>query len=232
MLEYPGPITFATGPRACGKSTILKILCDLMNTDKAVFVDTSDIIDYHLTNKTELGRKLAAFAGERTDGSVMTCDDLIIEAVKMWMNHAFATRGMKHAFIGGSPRSVIQATTWKKRPQVKVLHIHADDTQITESIMRRQVETGKIRPEEAGPAIEKAKLDYREKILPGVQIFNGHALTLDRSEPLTERVLKALGHIHMPDNVRARCLSRLKTRDHPVVLRIREIESPIIQKAA
>ena len=220
------PVTLATGPRACGKSKLLQILQTIAGCDSVIFGDTSSIIDLHIQKGTEIGKQLAKYRKERADGKIIRNDALILKALEQWIACMNMGGTVKHVLLGGSPRSKEQSLFWKKYSgNARVLHITVKDfDMLLKCVSIRQMEDGKSRTDEELEALKASWKDYNELVVPGLKVFNGHALDLDRSTPLLDRVERAIEHIALPNHVRDKWLRRLHTRNHPARVEISRLE--------
>jgi adenylate kinase family enzyme len=221
------PVTLATGPRACGKTTMLGIIAKLAHCDSVIFGDTSGIIDLHIKRETSIGKRLAEYRKDRASGKIIRNDALILEAIRQWIAWMNRNNTVKHVLLGGSPRSKEQSQFWKKySSNSRVLHITIKDFGgILEGIKLRQKESGDSRTDESIESLQTAWNDYNELVVPGLKVFNGHVLNLDRSEPLLTRVEAAINHIYLPESVRKKWLHRLHTRDNPTRIEIERLDS-------
>lgn len=221
-------VTLATGPRACGKSKLLQILETIAGCDSVIFGDTSEIIDLHIKKGTEIGIQLAEYRKDRASGKIIRNDALILKAIKQWIEYKNKNNTVRHVLLGGSPRSEEQSLFWKRYSgDTRVLHIKVEDfNTLLRCVNIRQEENGKKRPDEDLEALKASWKDYKELVVPGLRVFNGHALDLDRSKPLLERVEKAIEHISLPNHVRDKWLRRLHTRNHPARVEISRLEPP------
>lgn len=219
-------VTLATGPRACGKSKLLRILQTIAGCDSVIFGDTSEIIDLHIERGTPIGRRLAEYRKDRASGKIIRNDTLILDAIKQWIDWMNRNRTVKHVLLGGSPRSEEQSLFWKRYPgETRVLHITVKNfDMLLKCVSIRQAEDGKSRSDEELEALRASWRDYNEMVVPGLKVFNGHALDLDRSESLLNRVERAIEHISLPDHVRKKWLRRLHTRSHPARVEISRLE--------
>jgi hypothetical protein len=89
----------------------------------------------------------------------------------------------------------------------------------------RQSETGCTRDDESNESLFTSYREYREKVVPGLNILNGHVLHLRREEPLINQIEKVIGHIIAPDGVKNKLIRRLNSPQHPVRERIEQISS-------
>jgi len=221
------PVTLATGPRACGKTTLLGIIQELAHCDSVIFGDTSSIIDLHIQKGTQIGIRLAEYRKDRAAGKIIRNDELILEALRLWIDWKNMNGTVRHVLLGGSPRSKEQSLFWKKySSNSRVLHITIKNFEdILEGIRLRQKGNGDSRTDESTQSLETSWRDYNELVVPGLKLFNGHVINLDRSEPLFNRVEAAIKHICLPDSVRKKWLHRLHTRDNPTRRKIEEFDS-------
>lgn len=223
-------MTFLVGPRACGKSTLAEILRLLTDRNNSVLVhiETSTLINVHMNKKTDLGTQLLQHLESMRNGHVMQAHDIIVQMIMESATTIWKELGTKQIVVTGTPRHPEQSQRVIEilgKNRVKVVHIQQDKDQTTQSVIRRQRESGKVRTDETDQAIEIAWQEYNNMILPAVSIFNGEALHIHRSDPMKKRVEQVLHHMKMPDACRARILSRLNTRDHPAAKRIAELDS-------
>lgn len=220
--------TLATGPRACGKSTLLSIVHKLMNNEHVVFTDTSEIICAHVDKGTEIGKRLRAHLEDMHSGVIIPNDELIVEAVFQWVEAA-KRRKFFHFLIGGSPRSIEQSRLWAKRTRnFRVIGINMTFDDMRRSVITRNQKTGKMRPDENEEAIQRAWMEYHSKVRPGLSALNGEVLYLERRESLMDRVRKVVEHMLIPENVRKTLLHRLDCKEHPVTA---EIEAMDLEEA-
>jgi adenylate kinase family enzyme len=220
--------TLSTGPRACGKTTLLKLLAQLANNGCVIVADTSEIIDLHISKGTKLGQQLATYRAEKVAGKVLPCDKIVFEAVIQWVMAKQERQNVHHVLLGGSPRSEKQSRLWMGYTrQISVINIHAEPHEVKDGVIRRQQITGVARPDETEEAIQNAINDYKNRILPGLEVFNGHVLRLKRSQPMRERLKLAINHGKWPDQVRRRMLVRLDTPTHPVSIMVDEMDGVV-----
>ncbi len=223
------PLTFLVGPRACGKSTLADILRLLTDNDNSVLVhlETSNLISVHIQKATALGRELQKHQESMKNGHVMQAHGIIVDMILGAATTIWKDLGTKQIVVTGTPRHPEQSQRVIEilgKNRVKVVHIQQDKDQTTRGVIRRQVESGKVRTDETDQAIEIAWQEYHSMVLPAVGVFNGEALHICRSDPMRKRVEQVLHHMKMPDACRARILSRLNTRDHPAAKRIAELD--------
>lgn len=221
------PVTLATGPRACGKTKLLSLLQELAHCDSVIFGDTSSIIDLHIEKQTAIGKQLATYRKDRASGKIIRNDALILEAIKQWINCQNKKGTVRHVLLGGSPRSEEQSLFWKKYSNnSRVLHITVENfDMLLNCVSLRQKESGASRSDEETKALQASWEDYNNLVVPGLKVFNGHVLNLNRSECLFKRVEAAIKHICLPDQVRRKWLHRLHTRDNPTRIKIEELDS-------
>lgn len=220
--------TLATGPRACGKTELLKLLRDLAHCGGVVFEDTSAILDLHKRRQTPIGIELTKYDNDRASGRILP-DDIVFEAVIQWVHAKNERQELKHILLAGSPRGVSQSKLWKQfgGNNLRVLHIPTSREQIKESVISRQVESGYVRPEEDEQGIETAWEEYQTKVVPGLKIFNGHAIDLPRSLPMRTRMESAIKHMAINQQVRYRWMRRLNTPTNPVSRRVDELDGVV-----
>lgn len=217
-------MTFSTGSRCCGKSTILQLLARLANNNNTIFGDTSEIIGNQIAQKTPTGIKLIDHKYKMGKG-ILLPDDLVLEAMIEWMELRSSKAKIVHYFIAGSPRSVTQSNFWKGRYQnIQVLHIKQDRMQVKAGIKARQEKTGLCREDENDEAVITAWDEYQTKIIPALNVFNGEVLHLDRKKPMRERLKLAISHLDIPDGIKKRWRNRLKTKNHPVCIEVNKLD--------
>ena len=212
------PLTFATGSRACGKSTMMELLCRLAHdTSVLCCIDTSDIIRKHIQKQTKIGISLSAHRDHMIAGKVIPAHDLIVEAVLLAAQQLWSECRTHQVLVSGTPRHIEQSKRIKESGHpIRVFHIVQEKKDVADGIKMRQLETGSTRHDETSEAIENSWTEYEKIIIPALDPLNGHVLELKRSRPMRERLEQAIGHMLLPDHVRAKMLRRLNTRDHPV----------------
>jgi adenylate kinase family enzyme len=220
--------TLATGSRACGKTTLLKLICNLAHCGGVVFEDTSNILDLHRKRETKIGIELKKYDADRANGKILP-DELAFEAVTQWIHAKQEFQELKHILLAGSPRGVKQSQLWKQfaGQNIRVLHIPTTLEQIERSVAQRQVENGEVRSDETVVAINNAWSEYQNKVVPGLKVFNGHVLDLPRQLSMRNRLERAIEHMAINDQVRHRWMRRLNTPTHPVSRRVDELDGVV-----
>lgn len=217
--------TLATGPRACGKSKQLKLIHELANHGNVVFGETSEILNTHITKNTRIGLELQKHSDKIKKGMIVPADDLVFEAIMQWVNAIRERQNVYHVLLSGSPRSTRQSVLWKQLSHpVRVVHTRTTKSQVAEGIRLRQEETGIVRHDEFEEAVETAWGEYKEKIEPGLEVFNGHVLHNDRSEPMQKRLEKTINHMKIPPQIKVRWIKRLNQENHPVAIKVRMLD--------
>lgn len=229
------PLTFLVGPRACGKSTLARILRLLTDQDDSVLVhiETSNLIGVHMNKRTPLGILLLKHHESMRNGHVMQAHDVIVQMIMESATTIWSQLGTKQIVVTGTPRHPEQSKNVLGalgKGRVRVVHIRQDKDQTTRGVLNRQKESGKVRTDETDKAIETAWQEYNSMILPAVGVFNGEALHINRSDPVNHRIVQVIHHMKMPDHFRAKILNRLNTRTHPASVEIARLDSMLVQK--
>ncbi len=220
-------VTAKTGPRASGKSRFLQVLQLLLNAPQAVVrVDVSDIINWHVQNRTDVGVKLQKHMGLIALGDYIP-DDLVVEACLEWLErHAMPKRpNLQHLLLGGFPRTEGQIEMFAAFDNFRVLHARVEKEEAYEHMLKRHQE-GERRLDCTPEAFEMNWKRYEEKTLPALTKLNGRVLHLDRALPLQKRIGMCLEHLPITRAMRIRLEHRLKQPNHPARLLIGMIEQP------
>jgi adenylate kinase family enzyme len=218
--------TLLVGPRACGKTTMGTLVRDLFHTDNVVFVDTSSILDWARQRNDPIGEELRMLRREQSRGIILPAT-LVFNAINAWEVEMRTRRHLAHLILAGSPRDPEQCKLWKstRGNRVRVIHIQSEMEGVMAGVNTRQSETGCTRDDESNESLFTSYREYREKVVPGLNILNGHVLHLRREEPLNNQIEKVIGHIIAPDGVKNKLIRRLNSPQHPVRERIEQISS-------
>lgn len=223
-------VTLLTGPRACSKSLIARLLCELGTPGKFVWIDTSRIITRNMELKTVVGNELLEFLSHMQGGKVLPGKP-VYRACSEWINALCSQSETYHIILAGSTRSPEESIGWKQysRP-VRVMHIDANNEQIMAGIKHRQEVTGIVRSDENEKALADAIAEHKEKILPSVEMFGKLAGHTSRSKTVRQRLFDTINHIFVPETVRSQMLARLGTKNHPVSIEVDKLDGVVCTK--
>jgi len=219
-------VTLFTGMRGCGKTALTKLLERLAHNETMIAQDTSSIIDLHIAcPKSAIGKELAAYTADKNSGRILPCE-LAFKAVQQWLDAKIELQRIKHLLLAGSPRGKKQSELWYQfgKSAVRVVHIVMDPEEVLARVAERQKKDGYVRPDETPEALKIAIKEYQEKVVPGLEIFNGSVLHLPRSLPMRTRLERVIGHADVPPHVRRHLKQRLDTPNHPVSIEVDQLD--------
>ncbi len=238
MAKSDAVAIFCTGPAGSGKTTFIKLMNELLtprmqrvgqSVNQVVdYADMSGIMRSFMEEESALGSKLAYNEASMASGKYMP-DNLVIETFENWLPNK---SGAKILLIGGAPRTERQLELLKHFKKAVVVHTEASKDESGTAILRR-MEKGGVRMDDGNQSVfDQRWEEYETLTKPVLGKLNGNSIQLQRSTPLTQRLMMTFEELLKKEHFNGRLfqhgLNCLKTPQHPIHTKIREIENPIL----
>ncbi len=221
-------ITVITGFRCCGKTKKGKILLQALNNNTKVrLVDMSDAIKYYLARpETDIGRQLQQYRALMDDGGVIPDGRLIYTMTMKYLAMLDRQDGRQteHLILTGGMRTVEEARCLNQCGiRVTVIHIIGDKGNMYLGVKRR-LEAGDLRPDSMSTEkLERGWTDYQHLTIPALKLCpRYHEISFRLT--LRDSIVTCIGIVQLPENVKAKMLRRIKTRDHKACIAIEELD--------
>lgn len=217
-------LTAITGPRACGKSTLITTLKIILGK-QAIFGDMSGILDWYAQQEVGAGKmSTVVTAGTRETGGYIP-DDLVREAFFHWLNsHTECPGSPNHIVCGGLPRTTEQLNILRGFDNARIIHQSINKDASQEKMLARQT-AGEGRADASLAAFEKSWRMYERFTLPAVKSTGEMALNLFRDQPLLIRVQEMVRHMPIDQVKKRELLDQLNNSRSLVRQFIGKVES-------
>jgi len=219
LVSMQVPTTVLTGPPGVGKTTILKLLTLITESDPHFLIaDTSRIIGWHRERQTEFGREFDRLA-HRQEGGKLLPARLIVESTIQYLSHHNKLIPVYHFFVMGGVRDEEQAGLVKARfKDIGLVHIHAS---LSEAEDGRNARFGKEdRLDGDSPEVFRDRYqDYETYTIPGVSLFESGdpkraVLRLKKAERMASKMDSIIKFVNVREGVRSAWLHRCRDRKH------------------